>query len=103
MYKIVFFVPTTHLEKVKTAMFNQGAGRANNYNQCAWQILGEGQFFAFDQAKPYLGKNDELTKVPEYYVEMFCAPDIIQDVISALKKTHPYEEPAYQVIKIEPF
>ncbi len=103
MYKIIFFVPTTHLEEVKTAMFNQGAGRANNYNQCAWQILGEGQFFALDQAKPYLGKKNELTQVPEYYVEMFCDSEIIHDVVTALKKSHPYEEPAYQVIKIENF
>jgi len=103
MYKIVFLVPISHLEKVKTAMFNKGAGMTENYNQCAWQVLGEGQFFACDQANPYLGNKDELTKVPEYYVEMFCDPDVIQDVISALKEAHPYEEPAYHVIKIEPF
>src|SRR5271154_5315063 len=100
MYKIVFFVPDTHLEQVKTAMFNQGAGKANNYKHCAWQILGEGQFFALDQAQPYIGNKNELTRVPEYYVEMFCTSEVIQPVIAALKQAHPYEEPAYQVIKI---
>jgi len=103
MYKIIFFVPTTHLEEVKTAMFNQGAGKATHYNQCAWQILGEGQFFALEQANPYLGKKNELNKVPEYYVEMFCTPEVIHEVVAALKESHPYEEPAYQVIKLEPF
>jgi hypothetical protein len=103
MYKIIFFVPKTHLEEVKTAMFNQGAGRSKNYEQCAWQVSGEGQFFALNQAKPYLGKKNELTKGIEYYVEMFCASEITHDVVNALKKSHPYEEPAYQVIKIEPF
>jgi len=103
MYKVVFFVPTTHVEKVKIAMFNQGGGKAINYDQCAWQTLGEGQFFARENAEPHLGKKNELTKVPEYYVEMFCSSDAIHNVIAALKESHPYEEPAYQVIKIEPF
>lgn len=103
MYKIIFFVPTTHVEEVKTAMFNQGGGKAINYDQCAWQVLGEGQFFACKNANPYLGEKNQLTKVPEYYVEMFCSPEVLHNVVAALKKSHPYEEPAYQVIKIEAF
>lgn len=103
MYKIIFFAPTTHVEQVKLAMFNQGAGKFNNYEQCAWQTLGEGQFLPIDQAQPHIGKKNELTKVPEYYVEMICPADKIQVVIEALKQSHPYEEPAYQVIKLEKF
>lgn len=44
MYKICFYVPTSHADQVKSAMFAQGAGKIGNYSCCAWQILGQGQF-----------------------------------------------------------
>jgi hypothetical protein len=103
MYKIIFFVPVTHVEQVKTTMFDQGAGEYENYKQCAWQVLGEGQFLPVEKANPFIGNNNQLTKVPEYYVEMICKQEIIHSVIAALKETHPYEEPAYHVIKMETF
>jgi hypothetical protein len=37
----------------------------------------------------------------EYKIEMVCDAQYIQAVIAALKKSHPYEEPAYQVWRIE--
>lgn len=103
MYKVSFLVPESHVEQVKMAMFNEGAGEFGNYKQCAWQVLGEGQFLALTEANPFIGKKNQLTKVPEYYVEIICMPKIIHSVIAALKKAHPYEEPAYHVIKIEEF
>lgn len=103
MYKINFFVPETHVEEVKMAMFKQGGGVIGNYQYCAWQTLGEGQFMPMEQAQPFLGEKNELAKVPEYYVQMICASDVIHSVIAALKLAHPYEEPAYDVAKIESF
>jgi structural toxin protein (hemagglutinin/hemolysin) RtxA len=103
MYKIAFFAPETHVEEIKTAMFQQGAGRIGDYQYCAWQVLGEGQFMPLKNAKPFLGEKGQLTRVPEYYVEMVCSEDVIQKVIAAMKSAHPYEEPAYQVVKLEAF
>lgn len=103
MYKITFLAPTDHVDKVKTAMFNAGAGKIGNYEHCAWQVLGEGQFKALENADPFLGKKNELTKVAEYFVQMVCRDEVIHHVITALKQAHPYEEPAYDVIKIETF
>lgn len=103
MYKISFLVPTTHVDQVKVAMFDQGAGTIGNYKHCAWQTLGEGQFMPLDHAQPFIGQNNQLTKVSEYCVQIICADDIIHSVIAALKETHPYEEPAYDVIKMESF
>jgi len=103
MYKVSFLVPVTHVEQVKMAMFNQGAGECGNYKHCAWQTLGEGQFLALEEAHPFIGQKNQLTKVPEYYVEIVCTSNVIHPVITALKEAHPYEEPAYHVIKMEPF
>lgn len=101
MYQISFYVPIHDSEKVKTAMFSAGAGRFNNYTQCAWQTEGKGQFMPVKDAQPTVGKLDVLETIAEYKVEMMCTSDSLNAVISALKKKHPYEEVAYCVVKME--
>lgn len=103
MYKISFLVPTTHVDQVKMAMFDQGAGKVGNYRHCAWQTLGEGQFMPNVNADPFIGQKNQFTKVPEYCVQIICSNDVIHAVIAALKEAHPYEEPAYDVMKMESF
>lgn len=103
MYKICFYVPETHLEQVKQAMFAAGAGQLDSYSHCCWQILGEGQYLPLGGSNPFLGVQQELSKEPEYKVEMISAAECIQAVVAALKLSHPYEVPAYQVIALEDF
>ena len=101
MYKITVYIPSDSLEKVKQAMFDHGAGRFGNYDRCAWQVLGQGQFRPLPQSNPTLGQHGKLEIVEEYLVEMVCEPAVIKSVIEALKQTHPYEEPAYTVTYLE--
>lgn len=103
MYKISFFVPENNAEIVKTAMFNAGAGKIGSYDQCSFQTLGSGQFRALPGSNPYIGEIHKLEKVIELKVEMVCRDEIINDVVLALKNNHPYEMPAYDVIKLEDF
>ena len=100
MYKLCFFVPEAQLEQVKAAVFEAGAGRIGNYDCCAWQTSGQGQFRPDAQANPFIGKSGELETVIEYKVELVCSDEFISSVVSALKNAHPYEEPAYDVIKL---
>jgi hypothetical protein len=100
MHKLVFFVPETHLEDVKKAVFAAGGGRMGNYDSCAWQTLGQGQFRPLAGSHPHLGELDQLTRVAEYRVEMVCADDCVTAVIKALRAAHPYEEPAYDVWRL---
>lgn len=97
MYKLVFFVPESHLEEVKAAVFAAGAGKIGNYDQCCWQVLGRGQFRPLAGANPYFGKTDELACLPEYRVEMVCCDEYIRATIAALHAAHPYEEPAFDL------
>ena len=97
MYKLVFFVPETHLDVVKTAVFAAGAGRIGNYDHCCWQVLGVGQFRALTGAQPFVGEQHKLEKVDEWRVEMVCADDLVRNAVVALKRAHPYEEPAFDV------
>ncbi len=101
MYKICFYVPATHLEQVKSAMFAAGAGNIGNYSHCAWQVLGEGQYMPLVGSNPFFGSEQELSKEAEYKVEMVCAHSLLHAVIAALKSSHPYEIPAYQVTALE--
>ena len=97
---MVFFVPESHLEQVKTAVFAVGAGRIGNYDECCWQVLGQGQFRPLPNANPYLGQLGQLEVLPEYRVEMVCADAFIDAAIAALRATHPYETPAFDVWRL---
>ena len=97
MYKLIFFVPESHLEVVKAAVFAAGAGRVGNYDQCCWQVLGQGQFRPLPGSDPYIGQQNQLERVQEYRVEVVCADNLIKPVLKALRASHPYEEPAFDV------
>lgn len=103
LYKIEFYVPESHLETVKSAMFEAGAGMIGNYDCCAWQTAGEGQYRPREGSRPFMGEQDKLETLPEYKVEMACAQECIHAAIKAMKQTHPYEEVAYAVILNESF
>ncbi len=101
LMKIEFYVPESHLETVKSAMFEAGAGRVGDYDSCAWQTAGEGQYRPLEGSRPFMGAQGSVETVTEFKVEMVCSDAKINDVIEALKKSHPYEEVAYSVIRTE--
>lgn len=99
MVHFVFYVPKTHLEKVKDAVFKAGAGRIGNYDNCSFEIEGIGQFRPLAGSRPFLGTEDKVEKVFEVKVEMVCEEKFLVDIVQALKNSHPYETPAYYAIK----
>ena len=101
MYQLTFYVPETHLEKIKNAFFETGAGKIGNYDCCCWQTKGTGQFRPLENSTPFIGESGKIKTVSEYKVEMVCQNNLIKDIIKILKKHHPYEEPAYSVWKLE--
>ena len=100
MVKLNFYVPPSHLEQVKEAIFAAGAGAQGDYNQCCWQTLGKGQFCPLPGSDPYIGEVCQLTQVDEYKVEVLCEESKLLEVISALRLAHPYEEPAFECYSI---
>ncbi len=100
MYQFSFYVPESHIESVKKAVFDLGAGRIENYDCCCWQVKGEGQFRALSGSQPYFGNEGELSFAIEYRVEMVCEKKLMQLVLQAFKKAHPYETPAFSIIEL---
>lgn len=103
MYKLAFFVPDSHVEGVKAAVFAAGGGRIGAYDHCAWQVLGQGQFRPLAGSQPYLGQAGEVERVEEWKVELVVADDLIAQAVAALKQSHPYETPAYEVWPLADF
>lgn len=100
MYKLCFFIPESHLEPVKNALFAVGVGAYQHYDQCAWQTLGQGQFRPLAGNHAFIGSSLQLERIAEYKVEMVCADDLIEIALNTLIANHPYETPAYEVYPI---
>jgi hypothetical protein len=100
MHKLCFYVPESHLEPVKQAVFDAGAGRGACYDHCCWQVPGQGQFRPLPGSEPHLGETGQLQVVTEYKVEMAVEDEFLDAAIAALLRAHPYEEPAYDAWRI---
>ncbi|MFY7003229.1 NGG1p interacting factor NIF3 [Acinetobacter pittii] len=100
MLKLIYYVPDSHLESTKQAIFSAGAGGIGNYEHCAWQVKGIGQFKPVKGADPYIGELGELEQVDEWRVETIVIEENAKAVAKALKANHPYEEPAFEFIQI---
>jgi hypothetical protein len=100
MHKLTVYVPASHVEVVKDALFEAGAGRYRAYDRCCWQVLGTGQFRPLAGSRPFVGSQGRTEQVPEWRVEMLCSDDRVADVTAALRRTHPYEEPAFDVVRV---
>jgi len=97
---LCFYVPESALEQVKAAVFTAGAGRIGNYDQCCWQVAGQGQFRPLAGSHPAIGRQGEVAGVAEYRVEMVCEAACVAAAVAAMKAAHPYEEPAWHVLEM---
>lgn len=100
-FKLTVYVPETHLESVKDALFAAGAGQYDGYDRCCWQVMGTGQFRPLAGTSPFIGAIGEIETVREWRVEMVCPENRVADVKAALMAAHPYEVPAYDFVRID--
>lgn len=101
LLKLVFFVPESHKDTVKQAIFDAGAGRYDGYDCCSWESQGQGQFRPLDGSDPFIGKQGEVERVAEFRVETVCPESGIKSILRALISAHPYETPAYEVWSVK--
>lgn len=101
--KIVVFVPLEDAGKVRQAMGKAGAGKMGKYSFCSFSVKGMGRFKPERGAKPAIGKVGKLEKVVEERIEVVCERKRAKAVLTAIKKAHPYEEPAIDVYQVVEF
>ncbi|MGX4256991.1 Nif3-like dinuclear metal center hexameric protein [Bacillus sp. YH3-2-B2] len=101
MKKLAVYVPKDYEEAVRTALGNAGAGHIGNYSHCAFSSEGIGSFKPLEGADPFIGQTGELELVHEVRLETVFPASMEKTVIKALKKSHPYEEVAYDIYPVE--
>lgn len=94
-------VPLSHADIVREAMGRAGAGKVGNYEYCSFSVKGTGRFRPLAGADPAIGTIGELEEVEEERIETTCDREILDDVIAAIKRVHPYEEVAIAVYALE--
>ena len=95
--KLVVFVPAEALEAVRSALFAAGAGRIGDYERCSWYTEGTGTFLGREGASPAIGEAGREERVPEMRLETVFPATRHEEVVTALRRAHPYEEPAFDV------
>ena len=95
-------MPREALEATRSAVFAAGAGRIGDYERCSWYAAGTGTFQGGEGTNPTLGESGREQRVAELRVETVVPEERLTAVVEALCEAHPYEEPAYDVYRLEP-
>ena len=98
--KLVVFVPAEALDAVRDAIFAAGAGHIGDYERCSWYTEGTGTFLGGEGTNPAVGERGVEGRVPELRLETVFPAQRHDDVIEALRRAHPYEEPAFDVYQL---
>jgi dinuclear metal center YbgI/SA1388 family protein len=101
LLKLVTYIPEDHLEKVRDAVFEAGAGQIGNYDKCSFFTSGTGTFRGGEAAKPFVGEKGRLHLEKEIRFETVLPAHLKDQVIRSLTAAHPYEEVAYDIYSIE--
>jgi len=100
--KVVVFVPDTDLVRVSDAVFAAGAGHIGQYRECSFRLAGTGTFFGSAASNPTVGQKGRREEVNEWRLEVVCPEPVVEQVIAAVRKSHSYEEPAFDVYELRP-
>lgn len=104
MYHVIIYVPATHAEAIRTVLAESGAGRIGAYDSCTFSSSGIGRFRPLAGADPHLGIIGRIESVTEERIETVVSePTTLQAVLHAVKRVHPYEEPAIHVLPMEDY
>jgi hypothetical protein len=98
----IVFAPETHAEAVIDAMSAAGAGELGAYTRCAFTSPGTGTFEPRDGAKPFVGEVGRRESVAELRIEMSAPAERTSAILAAIRRAHPYEQPAIYVLPMVP-
>lgn len=99
--KVVAFVPHSHTDRLKNALAEIGCGVQGHYDRCSYQMQGTGSFRPLPDANPFIGETLREEDVAEDRLEMIFPTCLQKKVIATIYETHPYEEPAFDIFKME--
>ena len=98
--KIFVTIPNENVEDVRNAVCQIGAGVIGNYTYCTYSVKGVGTFVPNEDANPHFGTKNKLEFVQEEKLEFICDINNVKNVIKAIRNSHPYEEPAIDIVPL---
>ena len=102
LLKLVVYTPHAQADTVRDALLQAGAGHIGRYDSCSYNAEGYGTFRAAStDCHPYVGEIGQLHREPETRTETVVPRHLLGSVLAALRRVHPYEEPAYDLIPLE--
>ncbi|MFZ1798746.1 MAG: Nif3-like dinuclear metal center hexameric protein [Chitinophagaceae bacterium] len=101
LQKLYTYVPISHKEKLLNALFEAGGGVISDYSECSFSMEGKGTFKPGQNTHPYSGEHGKRAEENEVKIELIFPAWLQQNILRALKENHPYEEVAYEIIRLE--
>ncbi|EYF06363.1 Nif3-like dinuclear metal center hexameric protein [Chondromyces apiculatus] len=101
-HKLVTFVPEEHTEAVAAALFTAGAGKIGEYTEASFRAQGTGTFLGGEGTHPAVGQAGRREAVPEIRLEVLVPSARTMQAVAALRASHPYEEPAFDLVMLAP-
>jgi len=95
--KLVTFIPEESAETVLAALYSAGAGQIGHYKNCSFTMAGTGSFTPDALATPHVGSAFKEERVAEMRAEVIFPSHLQEQILTALRSVHPYEEVAYYV------
>ena len=98
LYKLEIFVPDSHFDAVRQALWAVDAGHIGNYDRClSWSRVNS-CWRTLEGANPYDGTVGVLSQAEEWKIEVCCRTERLRETVNAIKQAHPYEEPVINVL-----
>lgn len=98
--KLSVYVPRDAASKLSAALFNAGAGRIGNYEECQFSSEGLGTFKPVREANPAEGEFGVRNIVEELKIDYLVSTHRLTAVLKVMKENHPYEEVAHDIVPL---
>ena len=98
--KLIVTCPAGNFTEIREVLGNAGAGVIGNYTHCSISHDCIGSFKGNNSSNPHTGEKNKLEVISEVKLEMQCDIDKVKHVLSELRKTHPYKEPAIDIVPL---
>jgi dinuclear metal center YbgI/SA1388 family protein len=99
--KLTTYVPQNSEDKLRTALFKAGAGNIGNYDNCSFNIIGEGTYRGNENSNPSIGEKGKIHTEKETFISVIFEKHLEKDLLKALFNNHPYEEVAYDIVSLD--
>lgn len=101
IHKLTTYVPQEHLNSVRNALFDAGAGNIGKYEECSFTYNGEGTFKGGETSNPTIGQKGIRETASEACLQVIFETKNTNAILNALHSAHPYEEVAYEIVATE--